>query len=104
LKWSYNHILDVRTSAHRPICSGWDTYSVCCAKVYKVNKSRPNSEADTRSSVRKPTSVDIQTLIHRTEPNRPHISSDISNFKERRDNNKNRGANTLGAHRPYSLL
>ena len=24
-------------------------------------------------------------LIHRTEPNRPHISSDISNFKERRD-------------------
>ena len=27
-------------------------------------------------------------LIHRTEPNRPHISSDTINFKEQRDKNK----------------
>jgi hypothetical protein len=32
---------------------------------------------------------DIQTLIHRTEPSRPHISSDICDVKER-EGNQNR--------------
>jgi hypothetical protein len=45
--------------------------------VSKETKSIQDSEADTTSSGRNPSSVDIQTLIHRNEPNRPHISSVI---------------------------
>jgi hypothetical protein len=33
-------------------------------------------------------SVDIQTLIHRNEPNRPHISSVIINVKEQHPEDK----------------
>src|SRR6056297_4107101 len=49
--------------------------------VSKETKSIQDSEADTTSSDRSPSSVDIQTLIHRHEPNRPHISSD-TNFSK----------------------
>ena len=49
--------------------------------VSKETKSIQDSEADTTSSGRNPSSVDIQTLIHRHEPNRPHISSD-TNFSK----------------------
>jgi len=48
-----------------------------------------SSETESRQTVKLtlyhrnkiPKSVDIQTLIHRTEPNRPHISSDIAMSK-----------------------
>ena len=66
------------------------------------SESRTNSEADTPSSGRNPKSVDMQDLIHRYEPNRPHISSVYSNFKERgpqfpktRETKSTRSANLL---------
>jgi hypothetical protein len=31
----------------------------------------------------KPYKVDMQLFVHRNEPNRPHISSDTRDFKER---------------------
>ena len=37
---------------------------------------------------RRTKSVDIQTLIHRNEPNRPHISSVTINFKEQHPEDK----------------
>ncbi|WP_204157063.1 hypothetical protein, partial [Tritonibacter mobilis] len=45
--------------------------------VSKETEAEQDSEADTPSSNLRPKSVDIQTLIHRNEPNRPHISSVI---------------------------
>ena len=45
--------------------------------VSKETEAEQDSEADTTSSNLRPSSVDIQTLIHRNEPNRPHISSVI---------------------------
>ena len=61
--------------------------SVClCLGFHQKPKVHTNSEADTghRShSKALPTGVDIQTSIRRNEPNRPHISSDISNVKQR---------------------
>ena len=68
--------------------------------VSKRNRKPTNSEADTQSSGC-PYERDIQTLIHRNEPNRPHISSDINHVKQRRSkqNNKMR-PNIIGAPRP----
>ena len=45
--------------------------------VSKETEAEQDSEADTTSSNLRPSSVDIQTLIHRNEPNRPHIPSVI---------------------------
>jgi len=41
----------------------------------------------------------MQVLIHRFEPNRPHISSDTCDFKERRDKIDWMRPNFLGAPR-----
>jgi len=41
----------------------------------------------------------MQVLIHRFEPNRPHISSDTCDFKERRDKSDWMRPNFLGAPR-----
>ena len=55
-------------------------------RVSKETQSRTNSEADLPSSNQKALgSRYMKRLIHRTEPNRPHISSDTRDFKERRD-------------------
>ena len=42
-------------------------------------------------------------LIHRTEPNRPHISSDTNNFKQRRDKRNSVRPNLFGAPRLKNL-
>ena len=51
-------------------------------QLTKLTRSRPNSEADTGSSLKTLSARryqrDMKRLIHRNEPNRPHISSDIS--------------------------
>ena len=52
-----------------------------------------------------PKGVDIQTLIHRNEPNRPHISSVFINVKElhQKAKKQDRGANSL-ALPPHHIL
>ena len=50
LKSCFQLILDVRTSAHRPVVQTGQS-SVCCASgFHKKTRNRTNSEADTRSS------------------------------------------------------
>jgi hypothetical protein len=49
-------ILDVRTSAHRPVVQTGQS-SVCCASGFIETESRPNSEADTTSSDLNPSSA-----------------------------------------------
>ena len=44
----------------------------------------------------------MKRLIHRNEPNRPHISSFIINFKQRRDNNERMRRNFLA--RPACII
>ena len=75
LKATEAAILDVRTSAHRTDRLG--RYSLCllCFRFHQKPKT-PNSEADTGSSDLSPTGAIHRRLIHRTGPNRPHISSD----------------------------
>ena len=63
-----------------------------------------NSEADNPSSNRSSRiAIYVQLLIHRSEPNRPHISSDISNFKERETKQTEMRRILLGAPRLHSL-
>ena len=91
LKAACAAILDVRTSAHHHMT----LLTSCGVSLFVV--LLVSSETESRQTVKltlyhrivyvlppcgylrtNPKSVDIQTLIHRTEPNRPHISSDIS--------------------------
>ena len=66
--------------------------------VSKETKSIQDSEADTLSSGRNPKSVDIQTLIHRNEPNRPHISS-VTKFSKSVETKSTGSANLPSATR-----
>jgi len=88
-------ILDVRTSAHTVLPIDLETFrsnrlvgptSVCDISTKRYRKPT-NSEADYPSSTRpKPylgSWIYVQLFVHRNEPNRPHISSDTINFKER---------------------
>ena len=70
-----------------------------CASVYKSKQKsvqtvkltlyhRATAALLERRNITK--SVDIQTLIHRNEPNRPHISSVIINVKEQHQKAKNK--------------
>jgi hypothetical protein len=82
LKSCYQLILDVRTSAHRPFRLGRDSLCLLCFGFHQKPKAVQTVKL---------------TLYHRTEalraryteddpsngPNRPHISSETSNFKER---------------------
>jgi len=70
--------------------------------VSKETKSIQDSEADTTSSGRNPSSVDIQTLIHRNEPNRPHISSVIK-FSKSVETKSTESANLPSATRQSYL-
>ena len=86
LKTDCSVILDVRTSAHRPIRLGWDSHP-------SDRASRFHQKPKVRQTVKltpvigaNPYRRDIQTLIHRTEPSRPHISSDICDVKEQEEN------------------
>jgi len=82
LKAPYGAILDVRTSAHRPIMSRLrniiEQSSVCCASVTKVTRSRQTVKLTLYHRTEALRALIYRRLIHRTEPNRPHISSDIS--------------------------
>jgi hypothetical protein len=65
-----------------PAKEGLQSRVICLMYIVsKEPKSIQDSEADTTSSRLLSSSVDIQTLIHRHEPNRPHISSD-TNFSK----------------------
>ena len=65
-----------------PAKEGLQSRVICLMYIVsKETKSIQDSEADTTSSRLLSSSVDIQTLIHRHEPNRPHISSD-TNFSK----------------------
>ena len=46
----------------------------------------------------------MKRLIHRNEPNRPHISSVTINFKEHERRNKMSSALSFGAPRLHCLL
>ncbi|WP_218142440.1 hypothetical protein, partial [Cribrihabitans marinus] len=51
-----------------------------------------------------PTGATYRHSIHRNEPNRPHISSDIQNVKEPHPRSKtNRSANLVQRARPFLL-
>jgi hypothetical protein len=100
-------ILDVRTPAHRPGVQPGQ-FSVCCASgFHKKTRNRPNSEADTGhrvlSLLTRPYQRDIQEVDPSNEPNRPHISSDTINFKQRRDKINRMRPNLFGAPRLYYL-
>jgi len=85
LKYNYLYNLDVRTSAHRPTVQvGRHLICLLCFS-FKRNKNQTNSEADLTSS---DIHINAVALVSRyavvcssNEPNRPHISSDISSFK-----------------------
>jgi hypothetical protein len=77
-------ILDVRTSAHRSGRLGRNSHLFDVLQV--------SSETRSRQTVKLTPDHRIETLparyarlIHRNRPNRPHISSDTRNVKERRD-------------------
>ena len=94
LKGRYQPILDVRTSAHRSLLRR--DQSLFDVLRSPKRRNLPNSEADTR--------IIGRTLARRyavsdpsNEPNRPHISSDTSDVKERRDKFNRKRRNLLGA-------
>ncbi len=118
LKASRDAILDVRTSAHLQYSGpllGADPYvhpakdwtrigshlfdcasayqskqkSVQTVKLTPYNRRYRLRYLSARSS-EAPKGVDIQTLIHRNEPNRPHISSVFINVKELHQKAKNK--------------
>ena len=77
-------ILDVRTSAHRPGVQPGQFLSVCASGLLRNRKSIQTVKLTLHHRA--------ETLRARyagidpsNEPNRPHISSDTINFKERRD-------------------
>ena len=78
LKCCHQHILDVRTSAHlHREANPRESLCLSVLQFQKKPKNRTNSEADTASSGQGPSSAIYRSLIHRNEPNRPHISSVI---------------------------
>ena len=87
LKASCNAILDVRTSAHHHLAllKPNGVFSVCCASVTKVTRSRQTVKLTLYHRTEILRALIYRRLIHRTEPNRPHISSDISISNSVRD-------------------
>jgi hypothetical protein len=85
-------ILDVRTSAHRMCCSNTFSLLFVVLQLTKLTRSRPNSEADTRLSLKTKRGPSLLARYEEddpsNEPNRPHISSETIDFKERRDKHK----------------
>jgi len=100
LKRDCSRILDVRTSAHRP---GLRRGSLCLScSGFIGNRKPPSSEADLPSSGRSPRKPICTGSIHRNEPNRPHISSETSDFKERETKQTEMRRNSLARPRlPY---
>jgi len=80
LKASCDAILDVRTSAHHHLAllKPNGVFSACCASVTKVTRSRQTVKLTLYHRTETLRALIYRRLIHRTEPNRPHISSDIS--------------------------
>ena len=97
LKTDCSVILDVRTSAHLIRWLNRMKSSVCVLRVSSETESRTNSEADTLSSSRSPKSAIYRRLIHRMNQGRPHISSDISDVKQRERQKPDQCALTFGA-------
>jgi hypothetical protein len=102
LKSCYQLILDVRTSAHPSARLG--PMSLCLL-VHRSswNGVLTNSEADTQIIGRSLLSS-ICSVDPSNEPNRPHISSVTSDFKERRAQNRTGAPFTFGAARPTCPL
>ena len=100
LKTDCSVILDVRTSAHLIRWLNRMKSSVCVLRVSSETESRTNSEADTSSSGRNPRSAIYRRLIHRMNQGRPHISSDISDVKQRERQKPDQCALTCRRARP----
>ena len=80
-------ILDVRTSAHHhmALLKPYGVSLFVVLSVTKVTRSRQTVKLTLHHRTEALVALIYRRLIHRTEPNRPHISSDISISNSVRD-------------------
>jgi len=80
LKASCDAILDVRTSAHHhmTLLKSYGVSLFVVLQLTKLTRSRQTVKLTLYHRTEILRALIYRRLIHRTEPNRPHISSDIS--------------------------